>query len=120
MDNEDLIINIGAETLTIDAYTTTTVNTGDITLSTGNTSLYDGNTWVDISSLTTDTIDLSNLTITLDNPIEFEDTMPDVSIVEYMCNEYPALAKLYENFKRIYKMVHQVWVCKQKENVSTF
>ena len=80
-----------------------------------------------ISGLTVDTIDLSNITvnsstldphtITWDNwsltPVEFEDNMPDVAKVEDMCNDYPALRKAYENFKTIYKMVHQDWQGKQ-------
>ena len=42
--------------------------------------------------------------------------MPDVAKVEDMCNEYPALAKAYENFKQIYVMVHQDWVGKNKDD----
>lgn len=77
-----------------------------------------------ISGLTVDTIDLSNITIdstphntTWDSwsltAVEFEDKMPDVAKVEDMCNDYPALRKAYENFKTIYKMVHQDWQGRQ-------
>ena len=69
---------------------------------------------------TTDTIDLSNLDINISEPVEFEDKMPDVSKVEDMCNDYPALAKAYENFKTIYTMVHQDWVGKQKQDELPF
>ena len=53
--------------------------------------------------------------ITASNEI-FRDCMPGVYEVESMCEEYPALEKAYENFKTIYKMVHQDWVGKQKED----
>ena len=76
---------------------------------------------IDISSITSSTID----TITLDDthwsdgitwdPVEFEDQMPSVAKVEDMCNDYPALEKAYENFKMIYKMVHQDWKGKQDD-----
>ena len=54
---------------------------------------------------------------TVDNtPVEFVDTMPDVSKIEDMCNDYPALAQSYEKFKTLYAMVHQDWKGKQKED----
>ena len=37
----------------------------------------------------------------------FENTMPSVTKINNMCKHYPALAKAYENFKTIYKMVEQ-------------
>lgn len=46
---------------------------------------------------------------------EFEDTLPSIEKVEQMCEEYPALEKAYENFKLIYKLVHDDWIS-QKEN----
>ena len=85
-----------------------------------------------VTDYTADTINISSIidstisttaTITLDDthwaddikwePIEFEDQMPTVAKVEDMCNDYPALEKAYENFKMIYKMVHQDWKGKQ-------
>ena len=80
----------------------------------------------DINDLTVDTIDISSIstsTITLDDThwadgitweqIEFEDKMPSVAKVEDMCNNYPALEKAYENFKTVYKLVHQDWQGRQ-------
>ncbi len=105
----------------------------DITIADFDTSEYT----FDISSLTSDTIDISNITtstmhttsqsgtITLDDThwadeitwenTEFEDCMPSVAKVEDMCNDYPALEKAYENFKMIYKMVHQDWKGRQDD-----
>ena len=46
---------------------------------------------------------------------EFVDVMPSVSHIEEMCDEYPALAKVYEQFKLIYKMTEQDYKGKLKE-----
>jgi len=94
---------------------TVTVSVGDITVNT-----------IDISSITSSTVS----TITLDDThwsdgitwkqIEFEDSMPTVAKVEDMCNDYPALAKAYENFKTFYKLVEQDWIGRQKEDDPPF
>jgi hypothetical protein len=86
-----------------------------------------GDIWLDTSSMTTNvytdsydwititgdsgSIDLNNITIV--EPVEFEDQMPSVAKIEDMCKEYPGLEKAYENFKTVYKMVHQHWRGKQ-------
>jgi hypothetical protein len=114
MNNDDLIITINNETLTIDSHTLEVYNVGDISVNSGDIYVYNGSSW-NTTSLTVDTIDLNNIII---NPIEFEDAMPDIAKVEDMCNEYPALAKAYENFKNIYAMVHQDWVGKNKDDID--
>lgn len=48
----------------------------------------------------------SEYNVTFDR-IVFEDCMPDVKRIKNMCEHYPALAKAFENFKTIYKMVDQ-------------
>lgn len=87
-----------------------------------------GNT-IDISSITTTTFDTSefddlfsstDITLTINEPVEFEDHMPDVAKVEDMCNDYPALAKAYENFKTMYAMVHQDWKGRQEDDPLPF
>ena len=70
---------------------------------------------VDISSITTSTIDttwdsLTNITF---DRVMFEDDMPDPQTLKQMCEEYPALEKVYENFKTVYKLVEQDWKGKQ-------
>jgi len=73
-----------------------------------------------ISTLTIDDtidIDLTDMSwsgITI-STIDFEDCMPDLDKVKTMCNDYPALEKAYENFKTIYKMVHQDWQGRQDD-----
>ena len=92
----------------------------------------------DLSDYVVDTIDISNITtststidtITLDDThwadgitweqIEFEDSMPTVAKIEDMCREYPGLEKAYENFKTVYKMVHQDWQGKQDSDNQQF
>lgn len=59
-----------------------------------------------------DSVDLSTISITDINSSIFnwhEDTRIDVNEVEKMCKEYPALAKVYENFKTVYDLVKQDW-----------
>lgn len=85
---------------------------------------------IDISSITISTVDTTfddflpseaDFSITFNEPIEFEDFMPEVAKIEDMCNDYPALARAYENFKSIYAMVHQDWKGKQDaENIPPF
>ena len=38
-----------------------------------------------------------------------DDTHFEIAEVEKMCAEYPALAKVYENFKTVYDLVKQDW-----------
>jgi len=59
-----------------------------------------------------DTFDISNITF---GSVPFVDTMPSLDRVNNMCEEYPALAKAYENFKTIYKMTEQDYKGKLKE-----
>lgn len=44
----------------------------------------------------------------------FENYLPPLSEVLAMCEEYPGLAKAYENFKTAYQLVEQDWKGKQK------
>tara|TARA_B100001057_G_scaffold371211_1_gene375251 strand:- start:958 stop:1293 length:336 start_codon:yes stop_codon:yes gene_type:complete len=39
--------------------------------------------------------------------VDFDNSMPNIYKIKDMCKYYPALAKAYENFKTIYKMVDQ-------------
>jgi hypothetical protein len=100
MDNDDVISSV------------TLPNVGDIWFDTSSNSIltYDSSQWITISNIE-NTIDISSIVL---KSIDFEDCMPEVAKVEDMCNEYPALAKAYENFKTIYKMVEQDWIGNQK------
>lgn len=102
MDEDDIVIN------TIDVSTINNANVGNVWYDTVNNNLnvYNETTyeWASIN----DGID-----ITLNEPVVFEDHMPSVAKVEDMCKEYPGLKKAYENFKTVYKMVHQDWQARQ-------
>tara|TARA_B100000683_G_scaffold267436_1_gene301114 strand:+ start:9558 stop:9929 length:372 start_codon:yes stop_codon:yes gene_type:complete len=45
---------------------------------------------------------------------EFVDELPDIKKINEMCKDYPALDKVYEQFKTIYHMVHQDYAGKKK------
>ena len=73
------------------------ISVGDITAST-----------IDIDSITTDTIDIGSWNLSGD----FDGIYP--SEVEKMCKEYPALEKVWRNFKSVYDMVKQDYEGKKK------
>ena len=93
-------------------YTLSGTDTIDIS---GISTTIDSTTTIDTSAFD-DLVSLDDITLTINDPVEFEDQMPDVSKVEDMCNDYPALAKAYENFKTIYAMVHQDWKGRQEND----
>lgn len=106
--NNDYITMSNDSTLDINSYHGYTTDISTITTSTTNPS--------DFSDL----FSMDDLSITLNEPVEFEDKMPSVAKVEDMCNNYPALRKAYENFKTIYKMVHQDWKGRQDDEDEQF
>jgi len=124
MEDDDYTIDISTisgTTSTITVTAPTNANIGDVWIDTNsmNTNVYTiENSWINIGDITADTIDLSSITTI--QPVEFEDTMPTVAKVEDMCNDYPALKKAYENFKTIYKMVHQDWQGRQDADEPPF
>jgi len=91
------------DTTTLDTSTLTTVTVDDVNAT--------GFGWSDSDG---------NITINTLEPVEFEDNMPSVAKVEDMCNDYPALDTAYKNFKLIYKLVHQDWKGRQKDNGTIF
>jgi hypothetical protein len=101
----------------------TTDSMGTITI-TGTNDM--DSSWVSVGDITTSTIDIDsiissngNITFDWDNinitPTLWQDTLPDVDTVNKMCEEYPALAKAYENFQTVYKLVEQDYKGKQEE-----
>ena len=66
---------------------------------------------IDVSSLTGSAIWGSSFANVL-----WSDCMPDMDTVTKMCEEYPSLAKAYENFKTVYTLVEQDYKGKQEEN----
>ena len=80
-----------------------------------------------ISSSLTGAIDTISPTYTIDNQITFDyddlkivptlwkEALPDVDTVNSMCEQYPALAKAYENFQTVYKLVEQDYKGKKED-----
>lgn len=113
MDNDDntFILNIPALTsISIPS----TPQVGDIWFNSSNNTVvtYDSSKWVTIS----DNNDIDINTLDFPGPVEWEHEFPAFHKVEEMCKEYPGLAKAYENFKTIYKMVEQDWKGKKKDD----
>jgi UDP-galactopyranose mutase len=102
------------DTITIDLNntygTTTTYWAGDSITDVVYSGSNDGTFTIDINDLTTDTIDIGDWKLSGDfgaisiNPYE----------VEKMCKEYPALEKVWRNFKAVYDMVQQDYEGKKK------
>ena len=79
-----------------------------------------------ISGISTSTVNISDI-LSSDDQISFDfdnikivptlwkEALPDVDTVNAMCNEYPALAKAYENFQTVYKLVDQDYKGKQDD-----
>jgi len=123
--DDDFIFTSGDVTITVDNnynYTYAAQDTVTITNMAGGIetitlpplTVGTGNEYV-ISSGTTINLDNISTTFTFDN-IEWKNSFPDFHTVEKMCEEYPGLAKAFENFKTVYKMVEQDWKGKMKDD----
>jgi hypothetical protein len=79
-----------------------------------------------ISGISTSTVNISDI-ISSDDQISFDwdnikivptlwkEALPDIYTVTNMCEEYPALAKAYENFQTVYKLVEQDYKGKKED-----
>jgi len=100
----------------------TTDSMGTITI-TGTNDM--DSSWVSVGDITTSTLDISNIVyndnITFDwdnisiTPTLWTEVLPNVDTVNDMCKEYPALAKAYENFQTVYKLVEQDYKGKKEK-----
>ena len=116
-DNEDFVTDTGTDyTFNVSTNTNSSVITS---------SDFDGITT--ISGISTSTVNISDIlssddqiTFDYDNikivPTLWTEALPDVYTVNDMCKEYPALAKAYENFKTVYKLVEQDYKGKKENN----
>ena len=105
------------DTITIDLSDYTMDSSGSVISS----SDFDGITTISgISTGTGSTYRLDDqISFDFDNikivPTLWKEALPDVDTVNAMCNEYPALAKAYENFKTVYKLVEQDYKGKKED-----
>ena len=107
-DNEDFVTDTGTDY----TFNVSTNTNGSVITS----SIFDSITT--ISGISTSTVNISDIlssddqiTFDFDNikivPTLWTETLPDVYTVNDMCEQYPALAKAYENFQTVYKLVEQ-------------
>jgi hypothetical protein len=104
-----------ADTITIDLgdYTTNT-NSSVITSSNlDSITTISGITGYTVSSDDQISFDWDNIKIV---PTLWKEALPDIYTVTNMCEEYPALAKAYENFQTVYKLVEQDYKGKKEDN----
>jgi len=110
--------NKASDTITIDLSDYTMDSSGSVISSS------DFNSITTISGISTSTgstyrlddqisFDFDNIKIV---PTLWKEALPDVDTVNAMCNEYPALAKAYENFQTVYKLVEQDYKGKKEDN----
>ena len=98
MGDDDLIVSINNDH---DDYSVTYTSTSDPTMVT-----------LDLSDVTDSgsefTYNMPGIDSGISIPqVDFDNSMPSIYKIKDMCKYYPALAKAYENFKTIYKMVEQ-------------
>ena len=107
---------------------TITIDLGDYTPNTNGSFISSPNldNITTISGISTSTVDISDI-ITSDDQISFDwdnikivptlwkEALPDIYTVTNMCEEYPALAKAYENFQTVYKLVEQDYKGKKED-----
>ena len=116
-DNEDFVTDTGTDY----TFNVSTNTNGSVITSSNLDSI------TTISGISTSTVNISDI-ISLDDQISFDfdnikivptlwkEALPDVYTVNEMCKEYPALAKAYENFKTVYKLVEQDYKGKKEDN----
>ena len=114
--------NKASDTITIDLSDYTMESSGSVISS----SNFDGITT--ISGISTSTVNISDI-LSSDDQISFDfdnikivptlwkEALPDIHTVNNMCEEYPALAKAYENFQTVYKLVEQDYKGKKEDNL---
>ena len=107
---------------------TITIDLGDYTPNTNSSFITSSNldSITTISGISTSTVNISDI-LSSDDQISFNfddilitptlwtETLPDVDTVNDMCNKYPALAKAYENFQTVYKLVEQDYKGKKED-----
>jgi len=115
--SNDVTITVGNDYAAGDVITISNMAGGIETITLGPITSY-GTDYI-LSSDTTINLDgLSSSTFVFDRT-EWKDCFPDFNTVEKMCEEYPGLAKAFENFKTVYKMVEQDWKGKMKDDQTS-
>jgi len=105
------------ETYTLTLDDDVTINLDSISSNTGTYSL---DSTFSLSDITISGTDTSSSTITIDNSTysytNVLDNMIDPEEVDLMCKEYPALSKVWRNFKSVYDMTLQDYKGKKEQD----
>jgi hypothetical protein len=107
-DNDNITIDLSDYTMDSNGSYITSSNLDSITTISG-ISTSTGSTYRLDDQIS---FDFDNINIT---PTLWKEALPDIYTVNDMCNKYPALAKAYENFKTVYKLVEQDYKGKQED-----
>ncbi len=109
-----ITINLSDYTMNTDSSYISSSNLDSITTISG---IYDTPT-VDISDILSSddqiSFDFDNIKIV---PTLWKEALPDLYTVNDMCEQYPALAKAYENFQTVYKLVEQDYKGKKEDDL---
>ena len=112
--DDTITINLSDYTMNTDSSYISSSNLDSITTISG---IYDTPT-VDISDILSSddqiSFDFDNIKIV---PTLWKEALPDIHTVNNMCEEYPALAKAYENFQTVYKLVEQDYKGKKEDDL---
>ena len=104
-----------AEQITFDLSTTTS---DGITIPVPNDDLWNG------ANTTTITLDTDYLTDTGSEYTfnttfeEFEDTMPSISKIKGMCEQYPAFKKEFEKFRQMYNLIKDDYEANNEDELT--
>jgi hypothetical protein len=110
-DNDYIYSISDSDTITLNDYT---LAAADSTF-TITSNAHDYSPSIDLSNYTVDTVDVSSITtsgVTFDTDLNYNYTFETENYinpteVSKMCKEYPALEKVWNNFKAVYDMVQQ-------------
>ena len=114
------------ETFTISIDDDITINLDSISSNTGTYNILDGG--LNLSDITISATDFPASTITIDGSPQWTtnnstysyanvlDNMIDPEEVDLMCKEYPALSKVWRNFKSVYDMTLQDYKGKKEQD----
>jgi hypothetical protein len=117
-DNEDFVTDTGTDY----TFNVSTNTNGSVITSSNLDSI------TTISGISTSTVNISDI-LSSDDQISFDfdnikivptlwkEALPDIHTVNNMCEEYPALAKAYENFQTVYKLVEQDYKGKKEDDL---
>jgi hypothetical protein len=118
-DTIDTITISGTDTIAWDSLTATDTSNSITYVSSPSSYTYSTSGTITFPSISTvqigaiNSIDTSSFTINL--PEEWVNQFPDFDRVQKMCKEYPALYKVWRNFKSVYDMTLQDYKGKKDE-----